>query len=60
MLGFETLTFAPIDLTIVEPELMTAGEIAWLNAYHTKVRQLIGPELDAKTCAWLEQVTADI
>lgn len=60
MLGFETLTFAPIDLTLVEPELMTAGEIAWLNAYHAKVRQLIGPELDAKTRAWLEQVTADI
>lgn len=60
MLGFETLTFAPIDLALVEPKLMTANEIAWLNAYHAKVRQLIGPELNAKTRAWLEQVTANI
>ncbi|MDP8917837.1 MAG: aminopeptidase P family protein, partial [Pseudomonadota bacterium] len=32
MLGFETLTFTPIDLRLVEPSIMTADEIAWLNA----------------------------
>jgi Xaa-Pro aminopeptidase len=31
MLGFETLTLAPIDLSLVEPKLMDADEIAWLN-----------------------------
>ncbi len=60
MLGFETLSFAPIDLTLVEPSLLTADEKAWLNAYHARVRQLIGPELDDKTRAWLTEVTADI
>jgi hypothetical protein len=49
MLGFETLTFTPIDLRLVEPSIMTADEIAWLNAYHAKVRELIGPGLDADT-----------
>ena len=39
MLGFETLTFAPIDLRLVEPALMTADEIAWLDAYHASVRE---------------------
>lgn len=60
MLGFETLSFVPIDLALVEPSLMTPNEIAWLNAYHSKVRQLIGPELDSETRSWLEKVTANI
>ena len=34
MRGFETLTLAPIDLTLVEPKLMDADEIAWLDDYH--------------------------
>ena len=60
MLGFETLTFTPIDLRLVEPSIMTAGEIAWLDAYHAKVRELIGPKLDADTRAWLDQATRAI
>jgi Xaa-Pro aminopeptidase len=60
MLGFETLTFTPIDLRLVEPSIMTADEIAWLNAYHAKVRELIGPGLDAETRAWLDQATRAI
>ena len=43
MHGFETLTFAPIDLALVEPSIMTADEIAWLNAYHAKVREIVRP-----------------
>ena len=34
MLGFETLTLAPIDLALVEPKLLDADEIAWLDDYH--------------------------
>ena len=41
MLGFETLTFAPIDLSLVEPKLLDADEIAWLNAYHARVRKTL-------------------
>ena len=39
MLGFETISLAPIDLSLVEPKLLTADEIAWLNAYHARVRK---------------------
>ncbi|WP_230530999.1 aminopeptidase P family protein [Microvirga roseola] len=60
MLGFETLTFTPIDLRLVEPAIMTADEIAWLNAYHSAVREKIGPNLDAETRAWLENATRTI
>jgi Xaa-Pro aminopeptidase len=56
-LGFETLTFVPIDRTLVEPHLLTAEEIAWLDAYHAKVRQLVGPLLVGEDLAWLERQT---
>lgn len=57
MLGFETLTRAPIDLTLVEPALMTAAEIAWLDAYHAEVREVLTPLVDADTAAWLVEAT---
>ena len=57
MLGFETLTLAPIDLGLVEPSLLSAEEIAWLDAYHARVREAIGPQLDAETAAWLTEAT---
>lgn len=60
MLGFETLTFSPIDLRLVDPSLMTEGEIAWLNDYHAKVRAKLADKLDRETRAWLEEATRPI
>ncbi|MGO4386858.1 aminopeptidase P family protein [Microvirga sp. 2YAF29] len=60
MFGFETLTFTPIDLRLVEPSIMNAHEIAWLNTYHAAVREKIAPHLDAETRAWLENATKPI
>jgi Xaa-Pro aminopeptidase len=57
MLGFETLTLAPIDLRLVDPSLMNADEIGWLNAYHRRVRETLGPDLDGETRAWLDEAT---
>ena len=39
--AFETLTLAPIDTRLVEPTLLTADELAWLNAYHARVRDVL-------------------
>jgi Xaa-Pro aminopeptidase len=60
LLGFETLTFAPIDLRLVEPTLMTPEEIAWLNAYHAEVRAKIGMQLDANDRKWLDAAAAPL
>jgi len=60
MLGFETLTLAPIDRRLIDTALLAKGEIDWLNDYHCRVAQTIGPELDAKTRAWLERATAPL
>jgi Xaa-Pro aminopeptidase len=57
MLGFETLTFAPIDLSLVERKLMDADEIAWLDAYHARVRRVLSPRVDSTTRRWLAQAT---
>jgi Xaa-Pro aminopeptidase len=57
MLGFETLTFAPIDLSLVEPKLMDAAEIAWLDDYHARVRKTLSPRVDSATRAWLVKAT---
>ena len=60
LLGFEVLTMAPIDRRLVEPELMTAEELAWLDAYHARVRARLAPELDDADRVWLEAATAPL
>jgi Xaa-Pro aminopeptidase len=60
MLCFETLTLAPIDLDAIDRSLLTADEVAWLNAYHERVRQTITPLVDAATAKWLEGATRAI
>ena len=57
MLGFETLTRAPIDLALVEPALLTPSEIEWLNGYHARVRETLTPMVDGDTAAWLAEAT---
>jgi Xaa-Pro aminopeptidase len=60
MLGFETLTLAPIDRNLIEPSLLDEDEIAWLNAYHARVREKLTPLLDAETARWLAETTQPI
>jgi Xaa-Pro aminopeptidase len=55
--AFETLTLAPIDLRLIEPLLLTAEEIAWVDQYHARVRATLGPLVDAETRSWLERAT---
>ncbi len=60
MLGFETLTLAPIDRKLIAVCLLTAEERAQLDAYHARVLAEIGPQLGADARAWLEQVCAPL
>jgi Xaa-Pro aminopeptidase len=60
MLCFETLTLAPIDRNLVEPALLTKDEIAWLDAYHARVREALTPQLDAATAQFLAAATRPI
>jgi Xaa-Pro aminopeptidase len=60
LLGFEALTLAPIDRRLIDRSLLTAQEIAWVDAYHSKVRERLLPELDASSVDWLMQATAPL
>jgi Xaa-Pro aminopeptidase len=57
MLGFETLTLAPIDLRLIERKLMDADEIKWLDSYHARVRKVLSPLVDPSTRRWLADAT---
>lgn len=59
-LEFETLTLAPIDLACIEPALLTDAERQWLNDYHRRVRETVGPTVDDATQAWLAEATRAI
>ena len=59
-LEFETLTLAPIDLACVETGLLTEAERQWLNDYHRRVRETVGPTVDEATRAWLDSATRAI
>ncbi|MBV9568845.1 MAG: M24 family metallopeptidase, partial [Hyphomicrobiales bacterium] len=55
--GFETLSLAPIDLSLIDQALLTPAEAAWLNMYHGRVRIALSPFLDRDTARWLGEVT---
>ncbi len=57
MHGFETLTLAPIDRTLILPDMLSERERAWLNAYHARVFTALGDTLDGETRSWLERAT---
>jgi Xaa-Pro aminopeptidase len=54
---FETLTLVPIDRRLIDPTLLTIGEIAWLDNYHARVAETIAPLVDKQTDAWLRAMT---
>ncbi len=60
MLGFETVSLAPIDLNLVEPALMTRDEIAWLDSYHARVRKAVSPLVEPVVRRWLAGATRRI
>jgi Xaa-Pro aminopeptidase len=64
MLGFETLTLAPIDRRLIDSGLLGPYDAAWLDTYHARVREEIGGELDpardAEVLTWLDAACAPL
>lgn len=60
-LGFENLTWAPLDRKLIKGELLTAKQKIWVDQYHTDCLAKIGPLLkeqgDGETYAWLVENT---
>ena len=57
MLGFETLTFCPIDRRLIDVDALSADERAWLDDYHRRVMKKIGPMVEGADQTWLRQAT---
>jgi Xaa-Pro aminopeptidase len=59
-LKFETLSLCPIDLKLIEKNLLTSEEINWLNDYHKRVREELTSELNEDEGARLISATRPI
>ena len=59
-LGFETLTYVPIEKRLIDASMLSDRELGWLNDYHAKVLALIGPQLEGEDKAWLERQCAPL
>jgi Xaa-Pro aminopeptidase len=60
LLGFDTLTWAPIDRNLVEVALLSEDERRWLNDYHARVLEVVGPQLEGEVLAWARDACAPI
>jgi Xaa-Pro aminopeptidase len=54
-LGFENLTFAPIDRSLVDTDLLTRDELKWWDEYHARVLEVVGPQLEGEAKIWVEE-----
>ncbi|MSP04993.1 MAG: aminopeptidase P family protein [Acetobacteraceae bacterium] len=59
-LAFETLTLAPFDRHLLDRALLSPADIIWLDAYHARVLQEIGPLVDPATKTWLAAACAPL
>ncbi|TCO75218.1 aminopeptidase P family protein [Marinisporobacter balticus] len=57
---FETISFCPIDLEGIIPEMLIEKERDWLNTYHKNVYEKLSPYLNEEEKAWLKQETRAI
>lgn len=57
MLGFETLTLAPISLNLIDTSMLDDTERKWLNSYHGDVREKLSPLLSGSDLKWLQEAT---
>ena len=63
-LCFEHVTLVPMDRRLIDPALLTASELDWINTYHLEVREKIGGDIaalnDADVAAWFDAATQPI
>ncbi|MDK2761132.1 MAG: aminopeptidase P family protein [Sphingopyxis sp.] len=60
MLGFETITFAPIAQDLIDSALLSPAEADWIDAYHAQVFEKLAGGTDGDDRAWLETACAPI
>jgi Xaa-Pro aminopeptidase len=59
-LGFETLTLVPFDRRLIEPALLSADALTWLNNYHQRVEDELMPHIQTSARDWLHAACAPL
>ena len=59
-LFFETISWAPIDIELIEVSLLNLQELKWINWYHKEVFNKISKKLNVKETLWLKKITRTI
>ena len=60
MLGFETLTLAPIDRRLILADRLSPTERLWVDGYHARVLREVAPAVEPEVAAWLKDVCAPL
>ena len=60
LFGFETLTLAPVDRSLVDVAMLTTKEVEWLDAYHDRVRGALASMVPAEARDWLVGATRPV
>jgi Xaa-Pro aminopeptidase len=58
--GFENLTWAPIDKTLVDTSLLNRDELRWWDEYHARVLEVVGPQLEGDVLEWVTGACAGL
>ena len=56
----DTITYVPMDLDAINPDMMTAEEKKLLNDYHKQVYEKVSPYLNEEEKEWLAKYTREI
>lgn len=60
MLGFETLTLAPLHRDLIETKLLSPSEVGYINSYHARVWAEISPRVTGEVKNWLKSACRPI
>lgn len=59
-LGWEALTLCPYERRLIDVKALEADEKAWIDGYHARVREEIGPLVGPTALAWLAKACAPL
>ena len=60
ILHFETISWAPIEKSLIEVSMLDDSELKWLNNYHQKVYEKLSPSLNSEEREWLKSITSSL
>ncbi len=59
-LAFETMSHTPIDRTLIDTALLSPAERSWIDSYHARTLEIVGPQLQGEALAWLQGACAPL